>query len=112
MEEINGYEGKMLEKRRNFTWVMNSVAEARPAVTKVKEEMIEDDISDDGDPHLKVTQLEFRLKTSTTTITTKTTTLTPPRYNVVPCFPNRRCFQRSFLFRIRPVQRAQCIHLH
>ena len=68
MEEINGYDGKMLEKRRNFTWVMNSVAKARPAVTKVKEEMIEDDISDDGDPHLKVTQLEFSLKTSTTTI--------------------------------------------
>ena len=31
---------------------MNSVAKARPAVTKVKEEMIEDDISNDGDPHL------------------------------------------------------------
>ena len=64
MEEINGFGGKMLEKRRNFTWVMNSVAKARPAVTKVKEEMIEDDISDDGDPHLKVTKLNFESLTS------------------------------------------------
>ena len=60
MEEINGYDGNILEKRRNFTWMVDSVAEARPAVTKVKEKMIEDDISDDGDPHLKVTQLEIR----------------------------------------------------
>ena len=91
---------------------MNSVAKTRPAVTKVKEEMIEDDISDDSDPHLKVTQLEFCLKTSTTTTTTKTTTLTPPDYSAVPYSPSRHCFQRSFLFRIRPAQRVQCIHLH
>ena len=44
----------MLEERFFFTWVMNSVAKTRPAVTKVKEEMIEDDISDDGDPHLTI----------------------------------------------------------
>ena len=41
---------------KNVTWVVNSVAKAGASVTKVKEEMVEDDVGKNGDTDLAATE--------------------------------------------------------